>query len=560
MKPFITSIDTFNTNVREDLIRELDNNIGGFRDIKWRSVSKRFKNERSVKTIKYELAILITDCYWGHELKHKKDERYYSLYYEKLKSRLGKDYRKVIDTCFDIKHGVSISSFRKKDGYTQKYRLKKDVKEICDKVFRKDIKQHSIVDRSGSVMTDWVDYSVSNTNEKGEFQKKVNNKRYKFRPKVLLNKVNGTLLTHMFSDLYKWRTGRTSKNKVQKWIDIIESIGGDVEDKRRWSDDRLVELHTSSLEVYNKMMTDVIGVGYIGQTYKERNTGRLYASGFGSLQGMMREQRRILMGGLGYYEYDMTNAHYTILEQYYRMLSGKKLNRIRKYIKNTKGYRLRLENETGIEYQGIKQILISLIYGSGITHRHTFLNGRSEPSGIYKTISKQTQNKNEIEKLWSNLVDHQIVIDLHTEVDIAYKLIRQSWVETGSGKGRRMKNMFNKTTGLMVDDGNEIRNKSKGQLLSHFLQGIESRILFGIMVEEHYSFVMPHHDGWVSKFNWDTKKLNQLIQMDTRKMLYDYNGIKGSFDIQIKKVEMTDILIGDWTEKLVSKGVVDTIG
>ena len=80
------------------------------------------------------------------------------------------------------------------------------------------------------------------------------------------------------------------------------------------------------------------------------------------------------------------------------------------------------------------------------------------------------------------------------------------------------------------------------------------------MVEEHYSFVMPHHDGWVSKFNWDTKKLNQLIQMDTRKMLYDYNGIKGSFDIQIKKVEMTDILVGDWTEKLVSKGVVDTIG
>ena len=139
----------------------------------------------SVKTIKYELAILITDCYWGHELKHKKDERYYSLYYEKLKSRLGKDYRKVIDTCFDIKHGVSISSFRKKDGYTQKYRLKKDVKEICDKIFRKDIRQHSIIDRSGTIMTDWVDYAVSNSNEKGEFQKKVNNKRYKFKPKVM---------------------------------------------------------------------------------------------------------------------------------------------------------------------------------------------------------------------------------------------------------------------------------------------------------------------------------------------------------------------------------------
>ena len=80
MKPFTNDIKSYNVNVREDLIQELDNNITGFRDIKWRSVSKRFRNERSVKTIKYELAILITDCYWGHELRHNKDERYYSLY------------------------------------------------------------------------------------------------------------------------------------------------------------------------------------------------------------------------------------------------------------------------------------------------------------------------------------------------------------------------------------------------------------------------------------------------------------------------------------------------
>ena len=81
----------------------------------------------------------------------------------------------------------------------------------------------------------------------------------------------------MFSDLYKYKTGRLSKGKVQKWIDIIESIGGDIEDGRRWSGERLIELHNSSLEIYNKMMLDITGDGSVGQTYKERNTGRLYA-------------------------------------------------------------------------------------------------------------------------------------------------------------------------------------------------------------------------------------------------------------------------------------------
>ena len=59
--------------------------------------------------------------------------------------------------------------------------------------------------------------------------------------------------------------------------------------------------------------------------------------------------------------------------------------------------------------------------------------------------------------------------------------------------------------------------------------------------------------------NWDTDRLSKLISLDTRRLLLDYNGIRGSFDIKIKKVELTDIIVGDWTEKILSKGVVDTI-
>ena len=557
---FRNNKDSINLNVRDDLIAELDNNIGGFRDIAWRSKSKRFK-DKDAKTVKYELAILITDCYWGHELKHKTDDKYYSLYYQKLKDRLGKDYRKHIDTVFDIKSGVAISSFRKRDGLTQKYKLKKEVVSICDKIYRKDVRKHSIVDRDGNRLTSWTDYAVSKTNEKGEFQKKVDNKKYSFSSRVLLNKNNGTLLTHLFSDLYKYKTGRLKLNDVKKWIEIIEKVGGNVNDGKRWTTDRLKEMHDSSMEIYKNMMVDIIGEGYVGQTYKERNKGRLYAEGFGSLQGMMREQRKILMGGLGYYEYDMVNAHYTILEQYYNLITGRKLKRIRKYIENTKVYRVRLVNETGNNYDTIKTCLISLIYGSSIKHQHRYMYGRNEPSGIYKTIAKQHSNKGLIQDCWEGFTEHEIIQDIYSEVDIAYKAIKNSCIDTGQGNGRRMKNMSNKTCAMLEDYGKgEYRTKSKGKLLYHFLQGIEAKVLLSVMNEERESFIMPHHDGWVSRMNWDTDKLEQLISQETRKMLLDYNNLKGAFDIKISKFELSDVIVGDWYDKILKKGVVDTIG
>ena len=127
--------------------------------------------------------------------------------------------------------------------------------------------------------------------------------------------------------------------------------------------------------------------------YKERNTGRLYGVGKGNIQNKQKELRTMLLSGMGYYDYDMENAHYNILEQYYRMLSNKKLKRIRQYVNNTKGIRYRLVKETGNNYRTIKQCLISLIYGGGIDNTHNTINGISRKSGIYETIEKQHSSK-----------------------------------------------------------------------------------------------------------------------------------------------------------------------
>ena len=98
--------------------------------------------------------------------------------------------------------------------------------------------------------------------------------------------------------------------------------------------------------------------------------------------------------------------------------------------------------------------------------------------------------------------------------------------------------------------------KSCGKLLSHLLQGIESVVLGYIILEEgEKSFVMPHHDGWVSRKNWDTDTLEQIIKAHTTKVMNDYSQILYGFDLKIKKLKLNNPIMGDWTDKLVKKGI-----
>mgnify|MGYP001451948463 CR=1 FL=1 len=82
------------------------------------------------------------------------------------------------------------------------------------------------------------------------------------------------------------------------------------------------------------------------------------------------------------------------------------------------------------------------------------INGKNEDSGIYKTIGKEASNNVHKDELWNNFVSNKIVLDLHSEIDTAYKIIKESWIESGAGKGRRMKNMSNKTTAVFIETEN----------------------------------------------------------------------------------------------------------
>ncbi len=100
------------------------------------------------------------------------------------------------------------------------------------------------------------------------------------------------------------------------------------------------------------------------------------------------------------------------------------------------------------------------------------------------------------------------------------------------------------------DTGKYIR-KSKGQLLSFILQGIEAMMLDIIINEEGKgNFIMAHHDGWVSKTNHNTKRLEKTIRVITDQIMNKYNGIDGGFAIGIKKIKLNNPIETDWVDEI----------
>ena len=557
------SKDTYNTNITEKLVELLNENIKGFRDIDWWSRSKRYGKTMDAKTIKYELCVMISDMYFGHELKHRDDGLYYSIHWKRAKDLFGRDYRKYLDLVFRTKGGARMSSWGKKDGSTLRWRLKDEVIDLCDKAYRQNKDVRRLIDKKGKVMTSWIDYAVSQYNEKSEFGKKVDAKYAKeLAPFVGLNKINCTLASHMFSDIYKYKTGRLGYSDIEKWLGVLDNIDANIDDDLRLGTDRLLELHTSTIEIWGQINIDIIGDGNIGMMYKERNTGRLYGVGKGNIQNKQKELRTMLLSGMGYYDYDMENAHYTILGQYYKMISGRTLSAVNHYTKNTKAVREAISLNTGIRYEIVKRCLLGIVYGAKIDSKSKIMNGAASYTDIYNAIHKQTKQHKTTELLFRKLQNNKHVQNIWKDVDDAYRWIRKSWKVRYKGSDKeRMINMRNKSTYTKeLNSFGKYQYKSKGRLLSHFLQGIEAKILLEIMVEEGNGFVLALHDGWVSRINWDVKELEQKISQWTRKHLLEYNGIKDAFVIKISKDELTEVVEGDWIETLSKKGILEEIG
>ena len=540
------------TNIKEELLRALDTNVREFRDIRWHSRSKKYN---TIKDIKYNLLHIILNAYNGHIKRHKSDTDWQTFYSVKLRDTLGQEYDRLMSMVFDKRHpsnGVSLID----DKQTLKYKLKEEIIVICDKVYLGEYKLHARIGRDGKNIITIPDYVVRNVVD-GGLLKRSNVKKYQFDNVIQLNEDNILIMIKMFAELYRYRMGKKSVD-IEHWTDILNSVGIE---PSKYTLKHLEDRRNKAIELLNKASVDILGEGRVLQVYTEKESGRLFADEWLNIQNLPKEMRYIAMGGLGYYEYDIENAHYNFLYQLNNMFRGPALDTISKYISKTKVIRQQIASDTGVDIGVIKQIMIAMIYGADITQYHTYNEDtkQSSDNAIMSILLKYAEdNRDDATDLFDTIKANEMISGLHSEIRLSRNHMKKHWVIEKVKGVEYLLNPFRKRKRLADRYG---KDEALNKLLSHMLLGVEASILVFVMEEELKDFVMPHHDGWVSINNWNTKTLEKIVKAKTARMMFDYCGIATGFDIKITKKRIGDIAKGKWTKEVLrAKTIKELIG
>ena len=530
------------TNIKEELLKALNTKIRGFRDIRWNVKSKKYK---TIKDVKYNLLHIILNEYHGHIKSHKSDSNYSTYASVKLREVLGAESDKLMNLVFDKKHpGNNVSLIG--DKQTLKYKLKPRVVDICDEVMLGEYKLHARIGRDGDKIITIPDYVVRNVVD-GGVVKRNTTKKYHFDNVVQLNEDNMLIMVKMFAELYRARMGK-KKVDTDHWDIVLKSVG---KDWNEYSLKQIEDRRTKAIELLNKASVDILGEGRLLQVYTEKESGRLFADEWLNIQNIPKEMRYIAMGGVGYYEYDIENAHYNFLYQLNKMFNGSPLDGIGAYIKDTYGVRNSIAKDTGLPYSVVKRILLSMIYGASISQKHTY-NDKShstDDNSIMKVLLEFVDdNRNMADKLWNNIISNNHIAEIFDNINRAKRAFKKSWVIKKKAGKSYLVNPFQKLIAMEESDGSK---KSVNKLMAHMLLGIEASILVFVMEEEQKDFIMPHHDGWVSLIDWKTNTLEGIIRAKTTNMMMDYKGLASGFDIKITKRKINDIEKGSWAEKII---------
>jgi len=531
--------------VAQQLQDELDKTIKGFCDIESRVLSIR--DGRAYRDYKYELCNLILNTFYSKTKKHKADDKYVSFHYKELKTKLGRDYRKIMDTCFIYKKaGGGYKQIR--DSATYKYKLKSDVIDTINKHLGKSFSRQDYI-KDGVIMKahNLPKYSVREK-KSGKWVNVIKSKA--FSNLVSLNGDNIKLVLSVYSDLQKYYKDGNTKVYIKDALRLLKEYGWDIEEynnntkringaiERRLKDTiNLIQLTHNN--AYNT--DDII------QTYTIKDSGRFYIEQDKNdtdtnLQNLPREIRKIVMGGMGYYEYDIENAHYNILSQLYTNISGKKLNSIDYYTNNTKEIREQISAELKVSYRFAKDLLLMMIYGANIfaKHRSNIITHKLETSDTARKVLEYTND----DKMHADEIHNLIEINdtlgkIHKEIKTGRKLILSKAKRVNVRGVEKIYNHLSRGTNIYKKYNKKNIEKTQGSLLSHIIQGLESHILVSVRGEDD-GMIMFHHDGWVSRNDMDTQLLEQIIERRMKELLIS-NNIDGTMQFSVVKEKLADV-------------------
>ena len=232
------------------------------------------------------------------------------------------------------------------------------------------------------------------------------------------------------------------------------------------------------------------GMGLPNPLYMSES-GRLYRS---FLQRCHRVVREVALQGM--WCFDFGACHHAIF-QHIAKEAGIDCPYLDEYLQDKQAYREALANELGVSVRQVKDALITLAYGAGITHKERY----GKPAAIPAILGTEAFLKVKASPKFKGLADELKAISTHL-LDSA-----------------RKKNgyLLNARSLPMRIEGN-----SKATLIAHLLQGIESQMLNSAIRAHHRGsrpgkevVVLPLHDGWITRLERDPAAAARAVKKKT---------------------------------------------
>lgn len=224
--------------------------------------------------------------------------------------------------------------------------------------------------------------------------------------------------------------------------------------------------------------------GSIPVLYEQKSTGRLTEVLF----AIQNNQRVVISAALhGYWDYDLNNAHFSILSAWAKTL-GQSTPVVDEYLRNRQKLRMELTGHCKAKLEDIKECLIALLYGAPLHTNPDFTE-------IPKILGKEGA------KLFTT---HPFVKALKKEIANVGKAIV---ADTHSIRGCHVNAM-----GIEAPTHDK---RTTFKLLCHALQGVEALALKSVVAKYGEDILLCMHDGWVSRHRLDCNQLKSLIKTTT---------------------------------------------
>jgi len=451
--------------------------------------TKRRKGSKLPKN-RFPLAYLVYLCrkiYSGYYT-HKVFDEYQSVSYKVLERWFGENYHRYTDILLE-----HTEVWSKTDGYTRGWRLQARTEKILDSYFEREVKRKDVnrlLGLDGKIIKKLPSQGIMKTVD--------NNGRRMRREEKMENNIHSVL--------------KLNFNNIQNTIDMIRQIkdvgfikgtnnNAWTKDLMEYNPEELTDFRKSLLELRDITDSEMLPKGKMYQHYYEGQTGRVYSTGQNSIQTMKKIIRNIVLGGVGYWDYDIKNCHYTIMNQLGNEYGLRTFNSFDNYIKNKSKIRKSLSKELKVDVKVIKECIIAILYGCSKSVRKD--NKLTELLGT--TGHNRLLQNDWIQELFK---DREELTDSIIEKTLQNPK-QYRWLRLKGIKKQYYENVRNKRLNYLDENGNKTKNRF---VLAHILQGIESKMLDVCMGVELGAICVLIHDGFITRNEIDELKYSKAVK------------------------------------------------